>query len=92
MTLPEWIGCVTSLQILSIIDCPHLEKICQKDIAPQSAIPDIENIFSEAIETLEKSLGLIIWVFEEEEEEDFEGKEVREEEKHLANELFCGTC
>nr|POF02116.1 hypothetical protein CFP56_71804 [Quercus suber] len=46
MTLPEWIGSITSLQILSIIDCPHLEKRCQKDIAPQSAIPDIENIFS----------------------------------------------
>nr|POE61182.1 hypothetical protein CFP56_58316 [Quercus suber] len=38
---------LTSLQILSIIDCLHLEKRCQKDIAPQSAIPDIENIFLE---------------------------------------------
>ena len=44
--------------------------------------------YIEAIESLEKSLGLIIWVFEEEEEEDFEGKEVREEEKRKYNYLF----
>ena len=44
--------------------------------------------YIESIETLEKSLGLIIWVFEEEEEEDFEGKEVREEEKHKYSYLF----
>ncbi|KAF3959130.1 hypothetical protein CMV_016027 [Castanea mollissima] len=68
---------LTSLQILNIINYPHLEKRCQKDIAPQSAILDIENIF-----------------LEEEEEEDFEGKEVREEEKHWkankrAQQSFC---
>ena len=41
----------------------------------------------EAIETLENSLGLIIGVFAEE-EEDFEGKEVREEEKRMYHYLF----